>query len=121
MFLHGNSQTHHSINSPSPSLLPQGMKPSLHLYCKGWHPSHPSLQGKPFPNQILLGNHMEYPISSLLLHGLVDMRVISIGELFNGWELVLKIQLCLSLLTQDASQFPKYMDREVNPDFDFDD
>jgi len=49
------------------------------------------------------------------------MRVISIGELFNGWGLVLKIQLCLSLLTQDASQFPEYMDREVNPDFDFDD
>src|SRR5258708_5036480 len=64
---------------------------------------------------------MKYHISSLLLHALVDLQVISIGELFNGWGLVLKIQLCLSLLTQDASQFPEYMDREVNPDFDFDD
>ena len=29
--------------------------------------------------------------------------------------------MLISLLTQDASQFPEYMDREVNPDFDFDD
>src|SRR5258707_199470 len=98
VLLQGNNLAHHIINCPSPFLL-QGMKPSLHLYHKGCHPSHPSLQGNHFPNQILLGNHMEYPISSLLLHGLVDMRVISIGELFNGWGLVLKIQLCLSLLT----------------------
>src|SRR6266436_7086089 len=100
---------------PSSSSTPRHEALHLHhllLYHKGCHPSHPSLQGNHFPNQILLGNHMEYPISSLLLHGLVDMRVISIGELFNGWGLVLKIQLCLSLLTQDASQFPKYMDRE---------
>src|SRR5260221_2350345 len=27
----------------------------------------------------------------------------------------------ISTNTQDASQFPEYMDREVNPDFDFDD
>src|SRR5258707_11891691 len=124
VLLQGNNLAHHIINCPSPFLLLQGVKPSLHLYHKGCHPSHPSLpslQGNHFPNQILLGNHMEYPISSLLLHGLVDMRVISIGELLNGWGLVLKIQLCLSLLTQDASQFPEYMDREVNPDFDFDD
>src|SRR5258707_7747074 len=100
VLLQGNNLAHHIINCPSPFLLLQGVKPSLHLYHKGCHPSHPSLQGNHFPNQILLGNHMEYPISSLLLlHGLVDMRVISIGELFNGWGLVLKIQLCLSLLT----------------------
>src|SRR5258705_2398557 len=99
MVLQGNNMAHHIINCPRPFLLLQVVKPSLHLYHKGCHPSHPSLQGNHFPNQILLGNHMEYPISSLLLHRLVDMRVISIGELFNGWGLVLKIQLCLSLLT----------------------
>src|SRR5260221_9264114 len=90
---------------PSHHQLPQSLPPPprhealLHLYHKGCHPSHPSLQGNHFPNQILLGNHMEYPISSFLLHRLVDIRVISIGELFNGWGLFLKIQWCLSLLT----------------------
>src|SRR5260370_109837 len=70
VLLQGNNLAHHIINCPSPFLLLQGVKPSLHLYHKGCHPSHPSLQGNHFPNQILLGNHMEYPISSLLLHGL---------------------------------------------------
>src|SRR5258708_33888812 len=76
--------------APSPFLL-LGVKPSLHLhhihlYHKGCHQSHQSLQGNHFPNlQILLGNHMKYHISSLLLHALLDLREISIGELFNGW------------------------------------
>src|SRR6266481_5487702 len=88
VLLQGNNLAHH-INFPSP----------FHLYHKGCHPSHPSLQGNHFPNQILLGNCMKYHISSLLLHTLVDVRVISIGELFNGWGLVLKKSNCAHLST----------------------
>src|SRR5258708_15871380 len=95
------------INCPSTFLLLLGMKPSLplphiHLYHKGCHPCHPChpcLQGNHFPNQILLGNCMKYHISSLLLHALVDMRVISIGELLNGWGLVLITSNCAHLST----------------------
>src|SRR5258705_662481 len=70
VLLQGNSLAHH-INCPSPFLLLLDVKPSLHLhhihlYHKGCHPSHPSLQGNHFPNQILLGNCMKYHISSLL-------------------------------------------------------
>src|SRR5260221_13348368 len=105
VLLQGNNLAHH-INCPSPFLL-LGVKPSLHLHhihlyhkgCHPCHPCHPSLQGNHFPNQILLGNCMNYHISSLLLHALVDMSVISLEALLNAWWLVLNKSNCVHLST----------------------